>query len=94
MWFVYMLKCRDSSYYTGVTKNVSERLARHNSGKGAKYTRARRPCSLIYVEKYDGEIEARRRERELKGWNRAKKERLIGGFPSSVLSDLLRISGQ
>lgn len=47
MWFLYVLKCFDDSYYTGITKNLDNRLKIHNSGKGAKYTRSRRPCSFV-----------------------------------------------
>ena len=91
-WYLYILECRDGSYYTGVTINIVERLERHNSGKGAKYTRSRRPCRLVYFEDHSSEKDARRRELEIKSWKRNKKDELIGGFPSSVLADFLRIS--
>jgi predicted GIY-YIG superfamily endonuclease len=94
MWYIYILECRDGSYYTGVAKDVRARLDKHNSGKGAKYTRMKRPCTIIYVEEHPDESSARRREMEIKGWRRDKKEGLIRGFPSSALDDLLRISGQ
>ncbi|MEW5924755.1 MAG: GIY-YIG nuclease family protein [Candidatus Zixiibacteriota bacterium] len=77
-----------------MTTDIPNRINRHNSGKGAKYTRSHRPVKLIYFEKYETESEARRRERELKGWRREKKEKLISGFPSERLIDVLRISGQ
>ncbi|HUV30845.1 MAG TPA: GIY-YIG nuclease family protein [Acidobacteriota bacterium] len=94
MWYLYMLECNDGSLYTGVTNNPANRLKRHNAGKGAKYTRSRRPVRLVYFEKCGTALEARRREGELKGWRREKKQALIGGFPSEPLSDVLRISGQ
>jgi putative endonuclease len=94
MWFQYILECRDGSYYIGVTKDIVQRLNKHNAGKGAKYTRSHRPVRLVYYEEYNSEAEARRRERELKGWRREKKECLINGFPSSALMRLLRISRQ
>ncbi len=79
-WFVYILECRDNSYYTGITKDLSDRLKRHNSGKGAKYTNSRRPCRLVYSEEHNCESDARRREIEIKSWNRKKKEDLIIGY--------------
>lgn len=94
IWYLYILECCDGSYYTGVTVNIPDRLKRHNEGKGAKFTRSHRPCRLVYFEKCQSESDARRRELVIKGWNRSKKEELIRGFPSSVLSDFLRISGQ
>jgi len=93
-WFLYILECRDGSFYTGVTRNIPERLKKHNSGKGAKYTRSRRPCRLIYFEKSRSESKARRREREIKGWTRKKKEILISGFPSSNLNSILKAPGK
>ena len=92
-WFTYILECSGGSYYTGVTTDLKTRVDRHNSGKGAKYTRARRPVVLVYFEPYLDEKNARRRERELKGWRRGKKERLVRGFPSERLADALRVSG-
>jgi len=93
-WYAYILRCSDGSYYTGVTTDLLVRVDRHNTGQGAKYTRARRPVCLVYFEPHEGERSARRRERELKGWRREKKEELVRRFPSERLSDVLRISGQ
>ena len=75
--FVYILKCADGTLYTGWTTDVEKRVETHNSGNGAKYTRARRPVELVYVEEYDDKIEAQRRERAIKKLTRAKKEELI-----------------
>ena len=94
MWNLYILQCRDGSLYTGVTIDIPNRLKRHNSGKGAKYTSARRPCRLVYYEEYHSESEAKQREREIKGWRRKEKIDLIRGFPSSALEAILRNSGQ
>jgi predicted GIY-YIG superfamily endonuclease len=94
MWYIYILECRDGSYYTGVAKDVRARLDKHNSGKGAKYTRMKRPCTIVYVEEHPDESSARRRELEIKSWRRDKKEELIRGFPSSVPDGLPSISGQ
>jgi putative endonuclease len=93
MWYLYILECNNNTYYTGVTTNIPSRIERHNSGQGAKYTRSHRPVRLVYFEEFRTESEVRRRERELKGWRREKKQKLIDGFPSSVLSDFLGISG-
>jgi putative endonuclease len=94
MWYLYILSCRDKSFYTGISKDVARRLSQHNSGQGAKYTRSRRPCRVVYVEPHDNESGVRRRERELKSWDRARKKRLIKEFPSSVLKILLKDTGQ
>jgi len=93
-WRLYIVRCSDGSYYTGVTTDIANRLKTHNTGKGAKYTRRRRPVKLVYFEECKSETQARRRELELKKWRREKKERLIRGFPSERLDDVLRISGQ
>ena len=92
MWYLYILECNDGSYYTGITKDIPGRIEKHNTGKGAKYTRSHRPVKLVYFEEYEIESGVRKRELELKGWRREKKERLIRGFPSSILKDFLRIS--
>ena len=76
-YFVYILQCADSSYYTGCTNNLEKRLKEHNDSKrGAHYTKLRRPVILKYKEKYETLIEGRRREKEIKGWGRGKKQRL------------------
>jgi len=76
-WFLYILECRDETLYTGVTNDIPKRLAKHNAGKGAKYTRSRRPCRLVYSERHKNESAARRREHEIKRWRRDKKLTLI-----------------
>ena len=93
MWYLYILECNDGSYYTGITTDIPNRIELHNKGKGAKYTRSHKPVKLTYYEECKSETEARKREREIKGWSREKKENLISGFPSSALTSLLRISG-
>ena len=76
--YVYILKCHNNAYYTGWTNDLNRRIAMHNSGKGAKYTRAFRPCGLSYVEVFDTKEEAMRREYEVKELTRKEKEELIG----------------
>ena len=77
--YVYILKCADGTFYTGWTTDPERRTKVHNSGKGAKYTRARRPVELIYYEEFDDKIEAQRREWAIKQLKKKKKEELIAG---------------
>ena len=76
-WFVYMLRCRDDSLYTGYTDDVERRLAVHNSGKGAKYTRSRLPVSLVYREACADKSTALKREYAIKRLKKPEKEALI-----------------
>ncbi len=94
MWYLYILKCINDSFYTGITKDITNRLEKHNSGHGARYTRFNRPVQLVYFESHKTESEVRKREREIKRWNRNKKLELVKGFPSERLTAILRISGQ
>lgn len=75
--FVYIVRCRDGSLYTGYAKDPNARLARHNSGKGAKYTAGRRPVALVFTQKFRSLSRALKREHELKQWTRARKEALV-----------------
>jgi len=65
-WFVYMLRCADDSLYTGVATDLAARVAKHNDGTGAKYTRGRRPVVLVYQETAADRAAAQRRESEIK----------------------------
>ncbi len=76
---VYILRCSDASYYTGHTDDLEKRIAEHERGGPSVYTRKRRPVRLVYAEEFAGRIDALERERQLKGWSRAKKEALISG---------------
>lgn len=76
-WFTYIVKCRDQSYYTGITNDLVKRLHAHNSGKGAAYTRGRGPVKLIYCEKFSTRSEASIREFTIKKLTRLQKEKLI-----------------
>jgi putative endonuclease len=76
-WFVYLLKCSDDSYYAGIAQNVEERLERHQTGRGAEYTKARLPVELVYVEKADNHSQALAREKWLKRQTHRVKEELI-----------------
>ena len=75
--YVYLLLCGDGSYYCGYTVDMERRLAAHRSGKGAKYTRARGPLRLVYLERLAGKGEALRREAAIKKLSRAAKEALL-----------------
>jgi predicted GIY-YIG superfamily endonuclease len=79
-WYVYMVRCRDTSLYTGITTDLSVRLARHNAAQGAKYTRNRLPVVLVWNKKVSSESKARKKEAEIKTWPKAKKERLLQAF--------------
>ena len=85
MHYVYILRCADDTLYTGWTTDVEKRVAVHNSGKGAKYTRARLPLELVYTEEFDDKVEAQKREYAIKQLTRAEKESLI---ESSVDEDI------
>lgn len=76
-WKVYILECADGTLYTGICKNVLDRVAVHNAGKGAKYTRARLPVTLKYVESAMGRSDASKREYALKRLTRQQKIALI-----------------
>ena len=76
-WQLYILKCRDGSYYTGITTDLKRRLDQHNAGTGSKYTRSRRPVKLAYCERQASESSARKREHQIKRWTRAKKAALV-----------------
>ena len=81
-WFVYLVRCRDSSLYTGITTDPPVRVRAHNAGLGAKYTRGRRPVTLVHVEAAAGRGAAQRREWMIKQLSRAEKERLVAVFAS------------
>ncbi|HIU76640.1 MAG TPA: GIY-YIG nuclease family protein [Candidatus Pelethocola excrementipullorum] len=75
--YTYILRCQDNSLYTGWTNDMDKRLKAHNEGKGAKYTKARRPVTLVYYETFHTKEEAMRREWEIKHLNRQGKLKLI-----------------
>ena len=79
MAYTYIVRCRDGSLYTGWTVDLEERLQAHNAGLGAKYTRSRRPVSLVYYETYETKTEAMKREYAIKQLSRQEKLKLIDG---------------
>ena len=76
IWFVYIVECRDHTYYTGISYDIDHRLKMHNAGKGAAYTRGRRPVKLIYSEKFSTYKKAAGREFAIKKLTRKQKEKL------------------
>ena len=77
MNYTYMLRCADGSLYTGWTNDLEKRVATHNDGTGAKYTRGRRPVSLAYFEEFATKEEAMKREVAIKKLSKAEKEKLV-----------------
>lgn len=86
MYHFYILRCSDNSLYSGITNNLKKRLEEHSSGKrrGAKYTRARGPVTLVYSEQLSSKSAALKREAEVKKWSKDKKENLI--MKSAIIS--------
>jgi len=84
--FTYIVECVDGSLYTGWARNVQARVKTHNAGRGARYTRSRRPVRLRYWERHADQATAMRRERQLKTWSRARKLALIDRFQEGDLT--------
>lgn len=82
--FVYMLRCKDGSLYTGWTNDLKHRLAMHNSGRGAKYTRGRGPLKLVYSEELPDKKAALRRECAIKKLRREQKLALLQTWQARI----------
>ena len=80
MNYTYILECSDGTYYTGWTNDLEKRVKMHNAGKGAKYTKPRRPVVLAYYEAFQTKEEAMRREWEIKQLKRQEKQDLVERF--------------
>ena len=78
-WRVYIVKCADGSLYTGIAKDLENRIKAHNDGKGAKYTMRRRPVTLVYSEEAENRSQASQREYAIKQLTRSEKLKLLGG---------------
>jgi putative endonuclease len=76
-WFVYVVRCRDGSLYTGIARDVNARVAAHNLGRGARYTQGRRPVALLHVERKRSQGAALRRELAIKALPRKAKLALL-----------------
>ncbi len=80
-WWVYLLRCNDNSLYAGVTTDINRRIDEHNTSKlGAKYTRARRPVCLVYLEQADNKSIACKREYQIRHLSKNKKENLVNKY--------------
>jgi len=77
IWVVYILDCSDHTYYTGITNDLNSRLAKHNDGKGAKYTRGRRPVTLLKSWEFPSKSEALKEEYRIKKLTKIQKIELI-----------------
>lgn len=80
MHYVYILECKDKTLYTGWTTDLDKRIKNHNDGQGAKYTKARRPVTLVYYETYEDKSNALKREYEIKQYSRQDKLKMISAF--------------
>lgn len=80
MNYVYIIKCKDNSLYTGWTNNLEERFKAHSEGRGAKYTKGRGPLELVYFEEYENKVDAMKREWKIKKLNKKDKLKLIDNF--------------
>ena len=78
-WFVYILRCGDGSLYTGISTDVDQRVATHNAGRGARYTRPRLPVTVVHVERKRSRSTALKREAAIKSLSRAEKLNMLNG---------------
>jgi len=76
-YYVYILRCKDGSYYTGYAKDAQKRYELHKKGRGAKYTRIHEPEELVYIESFETRGDAMRRERKIKTMSHNRKKQLI-----------------
>jgi len=82
--YMYILQCANGNYYTGSTIDLERRLAQHQAGEGANFTRKHLPVELLYYEEFQRIDEAFYREKQVQGWSRAKKEALIHNCPKEL----------
>lgn len=82
-YYVYILRCKDGSYYTGHAKDVEKRFEMHKKGRGARYTRMHEPEKLVYMEEFESRSEAMKRERRIKTLSHNKKQQLINNNSKS-----------
>ena len=92
-YYVYMLPCSDGSYYVGHTNDLEQRLAAHERGAIEGYTLSRRPVEFVFSDRFSTRLEAFHRERQIKGWSRARKEALIKGDWDGLVELSNRSSG-
>jgi putative endonuclease len=77
MYFLYILKCKDNSFYTGITTNVERRFKEHKNGVGGHYTSSKKAVKIVYTERHPDRSSASKREAEIKSWRREKKLELL-----------------
>jgi len=91
--YVYILECSNGQYYTGSTKNLDFRLAEHQTGDGANFTKKHLPVKLVYYDEFVRIDEAFYREKQIQGWSRKKKEALINNA-SNLLHNLAKCQNE
>lgn len=89
MNYTYIIRCKDDTLYCGWTNDLKKRLASHNAGKGAKYTRSRHPVALVYFEIFETKEEAMSREFAIKRLSRQEKLALIASFDTNKLNQFI-----
>lgn len=77
MWYTYILRCSDGSLYTGITNDLEKRIASHNAGKGAAYTRSHRPVELVYFQRHRSRSKSLQTEARIKALSRSEKEAYV-----------------
>lgn len=82
-WYVYIIECQGTHYYTGITNNVGRRLEMHSKNKGAKYTRGRQPIELMAFWEFESKSEASKREYVIKKLSKKQKEELINSYKNN-----------
>jgi len=82
-YYVYILLCKDGSYYTGYARDVKRRVERHKKGQAARYTRIHEPEKIVYVEEFDSRSEAMKIERKIKSLSHSEKQRLVDLYDKS-----------
>jgi len=88
MYHFYLLRCRDNSLYAGIAKNLAQRSAAHNAGRGSAYVRSRGGGVIVYSERFRSKSRALKREAAVKKWPKPKKEQLVAGKPLGRKSNL------
>ncbi|NLH32727.1 MAG: GIY-YIG nuclease family protein [Lentimicrobium sp.] len=91
--YMYILQCSNGAYYTGSTIDLDKRLAQHQAGEGANFTKKHLPVSLVYYEEFQRIDDAFYREKQVQGWSRAKKEALIKG-ETNLLNELSKCQNE
>lgn len=79
-YFTYIILCSNNHYYVGHTNNLKKRFIYHLKKNGAKFTAQNKPLKIVWSQEFEAEIDAIKRERQIKGWTRMKKEKLIKGI--------------